>query len=244
MSEKRKAATAACSFKPSTKLHLRVESAKYRELHGCEARILANGNRAIISVDSKVSPFRQRFSIAHELGHWNFHKGKNCICESSSIGNWSIVGPEHVADEYAANLLMPRFLFTPASAGMYANFHSIDQLSGLFQCSRTATAIRMVEHGPEPAIIICHGPQGRKWFIRNKDVPEKWFTRNQIDRESYVYDVQFGKETECKRGAISANAWFDRYDADRYEVFEEAIKTLNNETLTLITFKDDGLLEE
>jgi len=29
MSEKRKAATAACSFKPSTKLHLRVESAKF-----------------------------------------------------------------------------------------------------------------------------------------------------------------------------------------------------------------------
>lgn len=219
-------------------------SIKHRDLRGCEARILAHGDRAVISVDSKVSPLRQRFSIAHELGHWNFHKGKDCICESSSIGNWSIVGSEHVADEYAANLLMPRFLFTPEAAGMYTNFRFIDQLSKTFQCSLTATAIRMIEHGPEPAIIICHGRNGRKWFIKNKDVPEKWFPRKHLDRESYVYDVQFGSAKTCKRGEISADAWFDRDNAYTYEVYEEATKIPNHETLTLITFKSDGMLEE
>lgn len=219
-------------------------SIRFRELQGCEARILANGDRAIISVDSRVHPFRQRFSIGHELGHWQFHKGKACFCESEGIGNWSIVGTEHVADEYAANLLMPRFLFIPASTGMHTNFRSIEHLAQLFQCSKTATAIRMVEHGPEPALIICHGLQGRRWFKRNKDVPEKWFPRKKLDQESYVYDVQFGAEKECKRGLISADAWFDRDDAHKYEVCEEAIKTPNNETLTLITFRNDGMLEE
>jgi len=219
-------------------------SIKSRELHGCEARIIANGDRAIISVDSRVLPYRKRFSIAHELGHWQFHKGKDCLCQPEGIGNsWSIISPENVADEYAANLLLPRFLFTPASAGMYTNFHAIDQLAKLFQCSRTATAIRMVEHGPEPAMIICHGTQGRRWFKRNKDLPEKWFPRNKLDRESYVYDVQFGAVKECKRGRICADVWFDRDDAYKYEVFEAAIKATNNETLILITFRNDGMLE-
>ncbi len=102
----------------------------------------------------------------------------------------------------------------------------------------------MVEHSPEPSLIICHNAQGRAWFRRNKEIPEKWFPKKQLDRESYAYDIQFGSEKECKRGSIPADAWFDRYDADRYEVFEEAIKMPNNETLTLITFRNDGMLEE
>ncbi len=43
---------------------------KYRPLGGCEARLVARGESAIISVNSASNDGRQRFSLAHELAHW------------------------------------------------------------------------------------------------------------------------------------------------------------------------------
>jgi hypothetical protein len=42
---------------------------KYRPLDSCEARITGNGDQAIITVNSRSSRRRKRFSVAHELGH-------------------------------------------------------------------------------------------------------------------------------------------------------------------------------
>src|SRR5229473_6843228 len=42
----------------------------YEWLTGCEARIVGNADRAIITVNADSRRGRQRFSAAHELGHW------------------------------------------------------------------------------------------------------------------------------------------------------------------------------
>ena len=89
---------------------------KYRELTSCEARIVALGDRGIITIDKRKLPERQRFSLGHELGHWHYHRGKCLVCRSDEIGGWSgkAIDPERVADAYASDLLMPWFLFKPA----------------------------------------------------------------------------------------------------------------------------------
>ena len=43
---------------------------RYRPLTGCIARIIANGDRAIATIDENCRHERKRFSIGHELGHW------------------------------------------------------------------------------------------------------------------------------------------------------------------------------
>ena len=43
---------------------------RFRDLEGCDARIVGLGDRAVITVNKLSSYRRQRFSIAHELGHW------------------------------------------------------------------------------------------------------------------------------------------------------------------------------
>lgn len=47
---------------------------KYEPLEGCEALIVGHGERAIVTVNKKSMPERQRFSLGHELGHWTHHK--------------------------------------------------------------------------------------------------------------------------------------------------------------------------
>lgn len=48
----------------------------YEPLKGCAARILGNGDQAIITVNDDLHAGRKRFSAAHELGHWMRDRNK------------------------------------------------------------------------------------------------------------------------------------------------------------------------
>ena len=70
---------------------------QYRPLDGCEARIVGHGHRAIITVNARSSPRRNRFSIAHELGHWHHHKGKRLVCRADDYHPRDETSPERAA---------------------------------------------------------------------------------------------------------------------------------------------------
>lgn len=219
---------------------------RYAPLESCEARIIGYGNRAIITVDSHSSPARRRFSVGHELGHWRWHRGRSSMCRSDEIGNQRLgaSNPERVADNYAADLLMPAFLFAPiANRDPRVTFEAIDEIREEFATSRTATAIRMVDYGPTPALLVCHSQGGRKWFHRSPAIPDRWFPRAEIDAESSAMDVLFGSSDRTRIQLIGADAWFDRYDADRYEVLEQTVRTTDGDTLSLIILRDEEMLE-
>jgi len=219
---------------------------QYRPLDGCEARIFGRGDRAMITVDSRKRRTRQRFSAAHELGHWHHHRGR-ALCKAGDIGNprRDILHPERVADSYAADLLLPRFMFAPrADAFRIASYDAVNALADEFETSLTATAIRLADFGPEPAMLVCHGPTGRQWFHRPRNIPEHWFPRDDLDADSYAMDVLHGDEQHSRRVLIGADAWFDRRGADRFEIYEQSFKVGNGEILTLLVFKDDEMLED
>lgn len=92
---------------------------RHGTLDGCEARIVGYGSRAIITIDERRPRSRQRFSMAHELGHWKYHRGRHLICRPDEIvddSSRSSIDPERVADFYAADLLLPRYIFIPRVA--------------------------------------------------------------------------------------------------------------------------------
>src|SRR3546814_7062461 len=72
-----------------------------------------------------------------------------------------------------------------------ATFDAVDQIRAEFQTSRTATALRMIDYDPEPALLVCHGPNGRRWFKRGPAIPDRWFPRDEIDRsEEHTSELQ------------------------------------------------------
>ncbi len=217
------------------------------DLDGCEARIIGHHDRAIIRVSSSSRPHRQRFSIGHELGHWRHHRGRLLVCRSEDIGNHKPGTPEieRVADAYAADLLLPRYLFIPISRQhAKLSFRMVRELGDLFDASLTATAIRLVESRHSPAVLVCHGPDGRKWFTRSPDVPERWFPRDELDPESFAFDLLFGGQEQAYPRLIGADAWFDRNEAQRYELREDSVRTADDEILTLLMLTEDGMLED
>lgn len=221
---------------------------KYRELDGCEARILGVEQRAIISVDQRQNRRRQRFSVGHELGHWKYHRSRDLICRSEDIGNPRLAksSSEYVANEYAANLLMPWYLILPVIRGYSKlNVELIDEVSELFDVSRSATAIRVIHSNEFPAILVCHNQNGRRWFKRSRCVPDRWFPQNNLDSDSYAFDLVFGAVSEKDSPSIMpADAWFDKYEARKYEIQEQSFRTGNREVLTLLTVTDERMLDE
>ena len=120
----------------------------------------------------------------------------------------------------------------------------MDKLRKEFNTSQIATAIRLVNLGPEPAMLICHGPKGRKWFNRPNGILDHWFPSDELHPDSYAIEILYGNSDRSSRRLIPADAWFDRRSAQRYELFEQTIKISNQEILTILVFKDSEMLEE
>jgi Zn-dependent peptidase ImmA (M78 family) len=79
--------------------------------------ILRDGKMTIIGVNTLTSRRRQRFTIAHELGHLLLHEGKPLIVDHSirvnfrnDVSSMATDDEEIEANAFAASLLMPRNL--------------------------------------------------------------------------------------------------------------------------------------
>lgn len=183
--------------------------------------------------------------MAHELGHWHHHRGQLLFCRSFDIGEGRGRSQvEVVANRFAADLLMPAFLFGPRLAAIRKlSFSAIEGLAEQFGVSRTAAAIRAVELGHAPAVLVCHGPAGLKWFKRAPMVPDKWWPTKELSADSAAFNVQFGKRMfERQAGKVRASAWFSAREAERFIVAEETVRSADGETLTILLFEDRAML--
>jgi hypothetical protein len=218
---------------------------RYRPLVGCEARIVGKSDEAVISVNSRSSSARRRFSLAHELGHWQHHRGQFLFCRSTDIGSDRGKSQvERVANRFAAELLMPSYLFDPLLAHLEKpSFASFEQLAESFGVSRTAAAIRAVGRGHSPAILVCHGAAGLRWSVPSATVPDRWRPMKELSPDSTAFAVQFGKLREQRQARkVKASAWFGIRDADRFDIREETVRSTAGETLTLLLLDDGRML--
>ena len=219
---------------------------RFRRLEGCEARIIGCNDTAIITIGEDCSFKRKRFSLAHEIGHWTHHRGQTLVCRVEESRPQDKMSPERVANTFAADLLMPRYLFAPAArAYPKLNFKTVEAIAGIFNTSRTTTAIRLVDGDHSPALLVCHSSHGRKWFTRAPGVPSRWFPRVDLDAESFAFGVLYGRNADDPiPRKIGADAWFDRREASNHEVHEQTVRTGPDEILTLVLISDPQMLDE
>jgi len=214
----------------------------YEPLQGCEARILGHGNRAIITVNDTSLRERQRFSGSHELGHWMRDRGKIAFACTEMVfaAEWWEDNPEVRANRYAADLLLPPFMFSRRAKNRDMTFVTVRDLAKEFQTSLTATAIRLVEHGSFPAMLVCYEMGKRRWFTRGLDVPQVLWPRNEPGRYTVAYDLVHDTATAEGPVDVYADGWFDIRNANHYEVREHSIKITDRFVLSLLWWKDEG----
>jgi hypothetical protein len=218
---------------------------RFRRLDGCEARIIGCNDTAIITVREDSKPSRKRFSLAHEIGHWSHHRGKSLVCRVEESRPQDSMSPERIANMYAADLLMPNYLLIPAiRAYPKLTFKTITEVSEAFKTSLAATAIRIVEADYWPAFVINHSSRGRRWFARAPHVPSHWFPRGELDADSFAFGILHGERpNDTIPHKIGAEAWFERWEAEKYELLEQSMRTIDGEILTLLLITDQRMLD-
>lgn len=100
-----------------------------------DAFSLHNKRPLIVRNTAKQNPCRQRFDIAHELGHLVMHQGVETGCRHT----------EDQANQFASALLMPRASFAgefPAMRGRYLNWHALAELKLRWKVSFKALIYR------------------------------------------------------------------------------------------------------
>ena len=126
-----------------------------------------------IILNQSKSRLRRRFSLAHEMSHLLLQK---CGISNGSAVNHrgsdeSDGGEERLCDEIAAEILMPRLAFEEDAWMEGWSLRSLRILSREYETSMTATARRMVELMPEPALMSVWKPPND-----NGDIPKLQWT--------------------------------------------------------------------
>ncbi|MCA3076582.1 MAG: ImmA/IrrE family metallo-endopeptidase [Rhodocyclaceae bacterium] len=210
---------------------------EYEALEGCEAMLVGAGDRAIATVRPSNIRGRERFSVGHELGHWEMHRGKSFACRADDPDR-NLVSDrprEREADEYSAHLLMPTVFFAPAVKSLgRPGFKELDALSAEYETSLLATVIRLANIDTLPVIVACYSAQGLKWSKRAKHVPARWWLRSQLDEDSFAHGLLTAGTRIASARKQPGEVWFENDDAENYEVIEDCIPGKVGEVLVLL----------
>lgn len=125
---------------------------KYHDLEDTVSGLLIDQRpEVVVAVNSKHHPNRQRFTIAHELGHYTLHRGDPTVFVDNLLvhfrsGPATLDHREAEANAFAAALLMPQsFLIEDIEK---TNIDALDEsavksLAAKYQVSVMALTIRL-----------------------------------------------------------------------------------------------------
>lgn len=217
----------------------------YEELSGCDGRVLGRGDSAIITINRNVNPGRQRFTAAHEIGHWMYDRGEANACTAEKIEKaWGKSGRETRANRFAGALLLPDRMLQPyLNDDELSMFAEIGEIASRFQTSLSATSIKVTEKSPRPLMLVCMVGGQRHWVIRSRTVPESLWPVAKIHPHSRAARFLEGRATSAA-GASDADVWFDNRYARHQEIYEDTATIAPNLSLTIISWPCEDMITE
>ena len=197
----------------------------------------------------------QRFTVAHEIGHYVLDGHMDHLQLQDGDIHYSKAGfhgdkYEREADYFAAQLLMPDTLFTKALATNEDGMNAIKNLADKCQTSLTATAIRYVEKTDSVSVVVVSEKDRILYAFFSSEMHR--FRLDYPRKNSPLPDTSLTSEinrdeVSLREGEADTNIddWLES-DFD-LEGKEEVIHLGDYEkTLTLLTFYGDyeDVLEE
>ncbi len=218
---------------------------KYSSLIDCEGNIVGTNTNAIITINKDVGIERQRFSLGHELGHWVNDRNQNLTyrCAVNDMRQREFQESnfrqqrEVRANQFSAELLVPKYIVKPLLDSSEINFELIRKLADIFTVSVTSMAIRVVELSKLPCMLICWTKEGkRRWFIQSEIIPCRIWPHKQINNFKDFTYISGAME-------VDADTWIDGEDADNFTLIQSVFSNSYG-VLTLLWWKDESQILE
>ena len=243
-------------FDIAHKLDIQTHAKPSGQKGGISGALVRSGNNfGILYATNIPNTGYQRFTVAHEIGHFVLDGHMDHLQLQDGGIHYSKAGfhgdkYEREADYFAAQLLMPDTLFTKALSANEDGMSAIKNLADKCQTSLTATAIRYAEKTDSASVVVVSEKNRILYaFFSTEmqrfglDYPRK---NSPLPGSSLTYEIN-RNQVSLREDEADTNIddWFES-DFD-LEGKEEVIDLGDYEkTLPLLTFCGDyeGVLEE
>lgn len=220
-----------------------------KHLDVAEARLIVGNPFSVITISTTIGDHRrQRFSIAHELGHLELHRQEIVFpCDTARINDWASLTAgdslEQEANEFAASLLLPETLFAPLCLETDPSMDVVRHLSDQFNVSLMATARRYVRFCYDPVAVVWTQRSQIRWFQRNDAFADYGFF---IDVNSLVDDATVasrffeGEALPRSSRLVRASAWMIPGNFRDILLREQCVAMPNYDGVLSLLWVDEG----
>lgn len=192
------------------------------EIKGAEGRLLRKGKNGVIHIRRGIIPEgRRRFTIAHELGHWELHAAySQFLCNAEDMRDYGRSPLEVEANCFAAELLMPNSHFRSACGNQEPSMALIESLADDFQTTLTSTAIRFADVSKRRVVVVYYQNNVVRWsysdskknlpfVVAGRPVPE--FSSATLDKSEVANGMDHYEDAD----------WFPQLSWAKEDVYEE-----------------------
>ena len=136
---------------------------------GIEGACKSKGAKRLVVLNPHPSSIQKgRFTLAHEIGHLLIHHS-SYLCKSDVFRTYiSQNDEEQEANDFAAELLLPKRAVLDTLDKSDLTFSAIEQISKQFDISLSVAAIRLTQLFQENAALIWHDGERVLWKVRSE----------------------------------------------------------------------------
>ena len=192
----------------------RLNIAIYRCPINAEAYLICESGNAAIILKSGRDEARERFSIAHELGHYFLpgHEKLMFNCTEQDMNYNEKRTFETEANIFASELLIPTDLLqNDVSKEISCDF--ISEQADKYSVSLQAMLIKLLLATDDSVAAVWIQNSEIRWAVRSQNF-EHFLTRGKISHLSNAYEFFKGNNHKIRTKEVVASAWLDNSDID------------------------------
>lgn len=197
-----------------------------RELNKDGYLVCSDGQK-LIFVNSKIqNKHRQKFVIAHEVGHFLMHQDQMYGCSNVSLSSNAKVNTSHQerdANAFATELLAPIDELRSLIPNSSLRLSDISGIADFFDISMSHAAIKCVQNSKaENEVLLCYNGDKLKWYVTKGS----YNFRNRIPTRCPINVCNIAK------AAYVNGIWDDLFEGS---VYQEVFHPYGNQSLVLLS---------
>lgn len=200
-------------------------------LWSADAWMIRRGQHGIIRISDRIPERgRKRFAVLHELAHWLWHRENSqimaCTRDDMRIA-YKRSKEETAANEFAAEMLMPEYLFKEKMKNTELSWSAIRSIADYFEATLTATAMRYVDVAADACAFVQTTKDGKIKSYRSSGLFRQRF-RIKVHSSIGSDTAAFALSKESSRADLGAivpsRSWVEVMDGSDDRFVEESIR--------------------
>lgn len=199
---------------------------------GAEGMSVSIGGQEVILINSEMrSERRQRYTLAHELGHCLLRHP--CACRPHHVHGHSDEPEERAANQFAASLLMPAGIFRKDVKKVHPRVDDLSALADSYGISRTAAALRYVQFTTDNCAVIGVTREA-SWLFKSSSI-QSWWIKNPPPEGSLAKE-HVANPCSPKVAEIDAAVWIENFHWRKpWQIREEVVSAGPGSWLVLLS---------